>query len=542
MAVTILTLYSIFAWRVYFKEYKFIQDEFVREGKSIEKYLGEVFERTEYEMSLMVDQIKPNYPDSEYVKNILLGFVLSQNSQEVLAWSGFYWLDENDINVTRHNEFTPHLQSNEVSFRRKVSEQSGNLVFGSRISFRSNTKSYLPAALGARDYYGNFIGSLNINFDLDSLKRILRSFSRQNLSYTLFSSDSGVILSLDGSIENSIKGKGKNANKLIQIISHLAPGIESAHAEINLFSYEDSFFIFAMRQYPIYVYLKYDQGALQEQMWEQLFSRIIELIVISIVALVLAMLVYLRERYLRDITQNALAQAQNAEKAKGEFLAFTAHELRSPLGYISTTCQIMESAAFGKLPERYADYVSSINLSANDLIQFIEDLLDESKNALIGFKIEKSPVSLASIVARALKLNSFRAKKHNILVRSDVQSAEIMVDSRRLLQIINNLVSNAIKYSSQNTEVVVKAYVDDKILKVEVIDQGFGMTEKEQIEAFKKYGTVENYNSGRVESVGLGLPLVKQLVEAHRGVLIVKSIKGAGTTMKVEIPLEENDK
>jgi signal transduction histidine kinase len=112
----------------------------------------------------------------------------------------------------------------------------------------------------------------------------------------------------------------------------------------------------------------------------------------------------------------------------------------------------------------------------------------------------------------------------------------INLDAKRMKQILMNLISNAVKYSRAGSSVTIDAKVINHALEISVIDQGFGMNEEQLKIAFTKYGTIANENSRHVDSLGLGLPITKQLIEVQNGTLEVKSEIGKGTEMKMRFP------
>jgi len=116
---------------------------------------------------------------------------------------------------------------------------------------------------------------------------------------------------------------------------------------------------------------------------------------------------------------------------------------------------------------------------------------------------------------------------------------DLWADSRRLRQILNNLISNAIKYSPENTTVRIIAHSIDGILQILVEDEGFGMTPGQIDIALSKYGTIKNDNSDKVDSIGLGLPLVHQLMKAHNAKFDIESAPNKGTSITLTFKLGE---
>ena len=110
------------------------------------------------------------------------------------------------------------------------------------------------------------------------------------------------------------------------------------------------------------------------------------------------------------------------------------------------------------------------------------------------------------------------------------------LEAKRIKQVLTNLISNAIKYSPENTEVKISAKFKDKFLEISIKDQGFGMTAQQVQTAFVKYKTITNPNTGIVDYFGLGLPITKQLAELQNGTIEVKSQPDQGTEVRLFFP------
>lgn len=242
--------------------------------------------------------------------------------------------------------------------------------------------------------------------------------------------------------------------------------------------------------------------------------------------------------------------------SSSEFLSAVSHELKTPIAAILGMSDILKDnlekiakrAEFDKskslddshsqLLEESCDFVKEINNVAAELNELVRDLLDAGQVSSGNFSVDLTKeVDVSDFVGRAIRLNKDYALKRGVKISAEVAAdlKPIKLDAKRMKQILTNLVSNSVKYSSPNTEVKITAQKiseDGKdFLQIAVIDQGFGMT-KEQIEiAFTKYGTINNKNSGSVDSFGLGLPIVKQLIDLQNGEIAVESKPNQGTAI-----------
>lgn len=231
--------------------------------------------------------------------------------------------------------------------------------------------------------------------------------------------------------------------------------------------------------------------------------------------------------------------------SQNEFLAAICHELRTPILAIIGMSEILKkdiNDPSAKL--ECEDFINEINAAANDLNELVYDLIELGS---VGgdFSVDLSKkIDVKNIIERSIKINYDYSLRRKINIRTEIQEnlKPINLDAKRLKQIITNLVSNSIKYSPENTTVVIKAEeiknsYNQTGLKISVIDQGFGMNKNELASAFKKYQTFKNPNSGKVDSFGMGLSIVKDLVELQNGKLSIESQPNQGT--KIDMVFSE---
>jgi len=242
---------------------------------------------------------------------------------------------------------------------------------------------------------------------------------------------------------------------------------------------------------------------------------------------------------------NQLVRPEECEKlSSNDFLFAIAHELKTPLSAIIAFSDILkEEINNPKSLEECRDYIKEINVAAFDLSELVGDLLDTNQVASGNFSVDLSrKVDIADIIKRSIRLNSDHALRRNITIKNEnfLNENLINLDEKRTKQILVNLISNAVKYSSGNSEIRVVAKNSftqnhQKYLEVSIIDQGCGMSDKELGRVFQKYKTFSN-NSQSLDSFGLGLPIAKQLVEMQNGTIEVKSRVGKGTEVIVKFP------
>ncbi len=225
-----------------------------------------------------------------------------------------------------------------------------------------------------------------------------------------------------------------------------------------------------------------------------------------------------------DVTkQKELARLQN------EFLANVTHELRSPLHAIKLAMGAMLEGSVGKLNKDQDKMIILVNRNVDRLSRFIDDLLDFSKFEAGKMEIHPTQLDLGLIIKEALASLDSWAKRANI--RLELEKSEkiplVFADGDRVLQIIVNLLSNALKFTPAGGRVTVRAKTmgesEKRMAYVEVEDTGSGISEKDQERIFQKFVQVGKPSSNETRGTGLGLSICKALVELHKGSLTIQS-------------------
>ncbi|MFM9863600.1 MAG: sensor histidine kinase [Micropepsaceae bacterium] len=238
----------------------------------------------------------------------------------------------------------------------------------------------------------------------------------------------------------------------------------------------------------------------------------------------------------------ALAAAViRANKAKSDFLASMSHELRTPLNSIIGYSDLIRQETFGPIvPERYAGYIDDIASSGAHLLKMINDLLDLAKIEAGKREFNVAPVRLADVAADVLRFVEPMAAAAHVSVMIDAKhDAVVRADERAVKQMLLNLASNAVKFSKPGGLAVIFCEVQStNRVAFGVKDTGTGMTADEQVKALEPFAQATNVETVEGHGTGLGLPIVKGLIEAHQGVLRVESTKGLGSKIWVEFPAE----
>ncbi|NBC32229.1 MAG: PAS domain S-box protein [Alphaproteobacteria bacterium] len=243
---------------------------------------------------------------------------------------------------------------------------------------------------------------------------------------------------------------------------------------------------------------------------------------------------------MEDALVEARRHAEEANAAKSAFIAAMSHELRSPLNVILGFSEVIHHEMFGPVgTPRYRDYAADIHRSGSHLIELIDDLLDLAKIEAGRFKIAPEPVDPGALVADCLKLVGERARNHGLTV--DPRIAEdlpaLSADPRALRQMLFNLLSNAIKFTPAGGRITVSAVpAADGGLVLSVADTGIGMSPEDRAHLFEPFYRAPDAERRHIEGTGLGLALVRSLMEQHGGRVTVDSAPGQGSVFRLVFP------
>lgn len=249
---------------------------------------------------------------------------------------------------------------------------------------------------------------------------------------------------------------------------------------------------------------------------------------------------------------------EKLERLKSEFISIVSHELRTPLTSIKNSLDILMTGKCGEINDAGSKFLNMAKRNVQRLAGIINDLLDLSKIEAGKMDFHFKNINIHQVIDYVKSTLSILAKDKNIELLTDETDSlpEIFADSQRLEQVLTNLVSNAIKFTPEGKKIIISSkltnaenievhpYFQEEIEKlkgdyiiVSVKDEGIGIAEKDLLHAFDKFAQIENSLSRKVGGSGLGLPIAKQLLDAHNGAIWCCSQLEKGSEFSFAIPV-----
>lgn len=224
---------------------------------------------------------------------------------------------------------------------------------------------------------------------------------------------------------------------------------------------------------------------------------------------------------------------------KDKFLGMAAHDLRNPITAIRGFVDIMNQGMVGQVSEDQKKFLTRIRSNCDHMLKLVEDLLDVSAIESGKLDLDLKEIDIDEFLREQCESYRLVAQSKSIAVELNTPEEEIMVkaDPGKLAQVVDNLVTNAVKFSYPESTIRIGASKKDGFIEVSVQDEGQGIPEQELPRLFSAFQKTSTRPTGGEKSTGLGLAIVKRLVEAHGGEIRVESKKGEGATFAFTIPV-----
>ncbi|MCD8490206.1 MAG: PAS domain S-box protein [Desertifilum sp.] len=241
-----------------------------------------------------------------------------------------------------------------------------------------------------------------------------------------------------------------------------------------------------------------------------------------------------------EAQKSAVAEAFAANRAKSEFLANMSHELRTPLTAILGLSEVLRDEVFGPLTAKQHQKLATIEQSGQHLLELINDILDLAKIESGKLELQLVPTNIEGLCEASLAFVRQQAHQKQIALSAKIppRLGKITVDERRVRQVLINLLSNAVKFTPEQGEVWIEVLPDEEneVLHFSIVDTGIGIASEDISRLFQPFVQLDSSLAKSYPGTGLGLALVRQVVELHRGSVKLESQVGEGSRFTVSLP------
>lgn len=237
---------------------------------------------------------------------------------------------------------------------------------------------------------------------------------------------------------------------------------------------------------------------------------------------------------LRDIT--ALKQM---DQMKSDFVSMVSHEIRSPINSVLAQINVICDGLAGEINDKQKNMLDRSSQKLLALSNMTTELLDLATIESGLIVMEKESVAMSSLLNEQADFHKAAADEKQIEIHLDLLQPlpNVNANLQNMEEVFSNLITNAIKYSPSGSHITISASIENEYLRVSVKDTGFGIPEEDQPRIFERFYRVKNEETRMITGTGLGLPIVKNIVESHDGMIKMESTLGSGTAFHVYLPV-----
>ncbi|TRZ49130.1 hypothetical protein D4Q80_02580 [bacterium] len=245
------------------------------------------------------------------------------------------------------------------------------------------------------------------------------------------------------------------------------------------------------------------------------------------------------EQRTHELSQ-ALEEVKRMSRRKTDFVSSVTHELRTPLTSIKGYASILLTGKLGNLPKEASERIEKMNRHSDELAQLVNELLDISRIESGKVAMKQEPQDLNNIAEKVVDLLAVQLKDKQIETSINIPTEEsvVFVDHNQIERVLINLIGNAIKFTPPKGKISIAAQKADKMVRVDIADTGCGIPQEALEAVFEEFYRVDNPINQEARGTGLGLALVKHIIEAHKGRIWVTSKVGRGSTFSFTLPQE----
>lgn len=514
-----------------------------KEAGNIEKIISESFEYSNKINSYVGQKILEG--DVNDLKFILKIFrqaeELKNKNSQLLSWSSFDFVDKNNFQRV-NSRLGIRKDPPEMSARqycKTAKEKPWTLQLSFPVFGNPSNSWVIPAGTGIADKNNNFAGIVVVGFNIAELSLLVEKRLIGQSSFLVLDEDLNIVIN-SRDLENSKEEIAKKINKLA-----LQEEFGSFKNEL-LINGVKFFYYKKFNNYPYFVLTGFETTSLQNNLYNAILPTTT---IIALISFLFSLILILFKNKIFELTKIKSLHQANISKTK--LIRATSHDLRNYIFGISGLSRlILDNKSETEIAENEdLKMIQELYQQSEEMMGFVEDLLDTSQNEDGEFNVGKKQIcNIVDLANRMVILNRNFALENNINLefdnKSPYQEISVNCDIRRIKQVLNNIIGNSIKYTNANNIVLVQISIIENEVCIAVIDQGIGMSKKEinmalsgDGEKIKKVGL--NKSS---DSHGLGVPIIKKLIELHKGRIEINSQKGVGSEFRIYLAIYDDSK
>lgn len=577
-----------------------IEEESRIVSEQIEKSISYNIDYLKYQLYYATRQIEENESvlSQNKIAKILASFVNNISQIDIsITWNAFSWIDK-DGKMSADGAGGVIKNPVDVSNRdylQVTTRIPNRLVFGQPVLGALSGRKVVPVGMGVFSKNGEYLGTLVFGLDVERVvSKISKTISNEIFGFAVMQNNSAVFSS-----DNFDDKNRKFIENYFSDVTRVSNVFEGGVLNVqNIFS-KDSGFVYAKKvtSSPMTVVVFYDKEKSYQRIYYTVLRQSLYLLLIVFACVILFRRIYhkivhpvfelsqlalkisekdfnykiskpknkelldlfnilnsvkesaKREKELLRKLEISNAELLRANEAKAEFLAKSSHDIKNYVfGILGLSRIILDNKNKSEiLQNEELQMVETIADQSEELMHFVEDLLDTNQIDAGEFKSDKMQFcDVTVLIDRIISLNKSLATRHHVLVKTKFEDnlPKLNCDIRRMKQILVNIITNAIKYSIPQTSIIISTELtsDKKQICIKVSDQGIGMDQKEIEMILAGYGKniVKSAEAENIDSHGIGMPIVLQLVRLHNGTIEIDSKKGVGTTVKLYFNICQN--
>jgi len=493
-------------------------------------------------------QISKNPYDINHINNILDKFQLTPELHNNLSWTNFSFSNSKYI-IISNAESGSVKNGFDLSIRDYIDltkSNPGEFNLGSPVIGATSKKWIIPTGLGLIDKRGRYLGAIVGGFDIESLAHSFQeNLIHDDINIEIVSKDGIPLLNADSeSFTASRTGNSIDEIEILEAMEKINDGNSDHIVELSFASKGKSFLVQKLDSIPYFLIVRYKQESITGAFWQSIVSRSFDLFVMFFVSVLLLIVAYEAEKERQKKLIRAKRIAERVSIAKDRIIFSITHDIKNYIfGLGGLAHMVIDTKKRQDILENEdLQIIETMCDQIEELKDFVEDLLDINQMESGGFSLGvMKDVDVKSMIETVLAFSKSAASISDVTIKREVANnlPKLKCDSRRMKQILINIVNNAVKYSKPKSEVFVSARhlkLKNQIC-IEVIDKGFGMSEED----LKKYlkgegGKIDKSDVAKIKKIdssGLGMSIALKLIHLHKGTIEVDTKKGEGTTVKL---------